>query len=45
MKIYIGDNSITLAGKAWEIRNKLKEYARMYPYIQAWIQDEKASGR
>ena len=45
MKIYIGDNRITLAGKAWEIRSKLKEYARLYPYIQDWIEDQKDASR
>lgn len=37
MKIVIGKNRITLVGKAWEIREKLKEYGRSFQTVQQWI--------
>ncbi|MFY4775892.1 Z-ring formation inhibitor MciZ [Metabacillus sp. RGM 3146] len=37
MKIYRMDKRIILVGKAWEIREKLKEYARQYATLQKWL--------
>ncbi|MCD7033278.1 Z-ring formation inhibitor MciZ [Metabacillus sp. GX 13764] len=39
MKICRFENRIVLVGKAWEIRAKLKEYARQYALLQDWIND------
>ncbi|MEH7236944.1 Z-ring formation inhibitor MciZ [Bacillus sp. JJ1562] len=41
MKIVIGENRVTLVGKAWEIRVKLKEYSRSYQTVQEWINQGK----
>ncbi|MFT4413262.1 Z-ring formation inhibitor MciZ [Fredinandcohnia humi] len=41
MKIVIRPNSITMVGKAWEIRAKLKEYSRSFETIQQWIDNGK----
>jgi hypothetical protein len=43
MKIYITHNGITLVGKAWEIRAKLKEYSRQFETVQEWIQSSESS--
>lgn len=37
MKIYVHDNGITLAGKAWEIKQKLKEYGKEHEFVKDWI--------
>ncbi|MGM0834844.1 MAG: Z-ring formation inhibitor MciZ [Bacillota bacterium] len=37
MQIYVRPNSIVLVGKAWEIRSKLREYAKKYGTVQEWI--------
>ncbi|MBO1578984.1 MULTISPECIES: Z-ring formation inhibitor MciZ [Bacillus] len=37
MKVYILPNRITLVGKAWQIRNKLKQYGKEYATVQDWI--------
>lgn len=39
MKLYVHEKGITMAGKAWEIREKLKEYNQHYYYLQEWIQN------
>ncbi|MFD1777237.1 Z-ring formation inhibitor MciZ [Fredinandcohnia salidurans] len=41
MKIVIGENRVALVGKAWEIREKLKEYSRSYRTVQEWIDQGK----
>ncbi|MFS0863465.1 Z-ring formation inhibitor MciZ [Fredinandcohnia sp. 179-A 10B2 NHS] len=43
MKIVIRENSITMVGKAWEIRAKLKEYSRKFKTVQQWIESGKES--
>ncbi len=43
MKIYITHNGITLVGKAWEIRAKLKEYSKQFDTVQEWIQSSEMS--
>lgn len=37
MQIHIETNKIILVGKAWEIREKLKEYSRTYHTVSQWI--------
>jgi hypothetical protein len=37
MKIYIHENGIVLAGKAWEVRAKLKESMIRYKYVEDWV--------
>lgn len=41
VKIYRHDQGITLVGKAWEIRAKLKEYGNIYSTVNEWVQNEK----
>lgn len=38
MKLYVHEKGIILVGKAWEIREKLKEYQQYYDELQEWIQ-------
>ncbi|MBJ8080012.1 MULTISPECIES: Z-ring formation inhibitor MciZ [Bacillus cereus group] len=37
MKVYILPNRVTLVGKAWQIRHKLKQYSKEYTTVQEWI--------
>jgi hypothetical protein len=37
MKVYIGKTHLLITGKAWEVRQKLKEYSCHYTYIQEWL--------
>ncbi|WP_409301512.1 Z-ring formation inhibitor MciZ [Peribacillus sp. SCS-155] len=37
MKVYVLDNGFVMAGKAWEIRNKLRELKNKYGYVSEWI--------
>lgn len=41
VKIYRHDQGITLVGKAWEIKAKLREYGRIYSTVNEWVQNEK----
>ncbi|WP_088102359.1 Z-ring formation inhibitor MciZ [Alkalihalobacillus urbisdiaboli] len=36
MKIYVHQKGIILAGKAWEIKAKLKEAMRSYHHVEDW---------
>ncbi|TYR82517.1 Z-ring formation inhibitor MciZ [Priestia megaterium] len=36
MKVYVDDKQIILVGKAWEIRQKLREYSHQFEYVQQW---------
>lgn len=38
MKIYVLEKGIVFAGKAWEIKRKLKE-SQQYEYVRDWIAD------
>lgn len=38
MKIYVHSKGIVFAGKAWEVRAKIKEYSRKYYFLKDWIQ-------
>lgn len=37
MNIYVHEKGIILTGKAWEIREKLKEYANHFEYVTDWV--------
>ena len=37
MKIYVHEKGVTLVGKAWEIRAKLKEYSKDYYLLKDWV--------
>jgi len=45
MKIYVHDHGITLAGKAWEIKRKLKEYSRQHKLVKDWVYTVNKSAR
>lgn len=42
MKVYILPNRVTLVGKAWQIRHKLKQYSKEYTTVQEWITANKS---
>ena len=37
MKIIVHPKGILLSGKAWEVKEKLKEYSKQYEYLEEWI--------
>ncbi|MGM9925931.1 MAG: Z-ring formation inhibitor MciZ [Bacillus sp. (in: firmicutes)] len=37
MHIQVEENKIILVGKAWEIKEKLKEYSTTFHSVQHWI--------
>ncbi|WP_423407296.1 Z-ring formation inhibitor MciZ [Heyndrickxia sp. MSNUG] len=37
MKIYIHNHGVTLTGKAWEIKRKLKEYSVQHKLVKDWV--------
>lgn len=39
MKIYMHEKGFIMVGKAWEIREKLKQYKQNYIFLKDWIQD------
>lgn len=39
MKLYVHDKGVILVGKAWEIRQKLKEYNQHYHLLYDWVQN------
>lgn len=41
MKIYVHDKGVILSGKAWEIRQKLKEYGKDYQLVSDWVENTK----
>ncbi|WP_409289091.1 Z-ring formation inhibitor MciZ [Peribacillus sp. SCS-37] len=45
MKVYVTNKSITLAGKSWEIRRKLAEYAAQHATLADWISSVQGSAR
>ncbi|MEH7441780.1 Z-ring formation inhibitor MciZ [Bacillus sp. JJ1122] len=45
MKIYVHDHGITLAGKAWEIKRKLKEYSKQHTLVKDWVNTVKNNAR
>ncbi|WP_261129252.1 Z-ring formation inhibitor MciZ [Bacillus sp. Marseille-Q3570] len=38
MKVYLETNSVTLVGKAWQVRYLLKKYMQEYETVQDWIE-------
>lgn len=38
MKIYVYNNGFMMAGKAWEIKKKLKEYSSQYKLVKDWTE-------
>lgn len=38
MNIYVHEKGIVLTGKAWEIRQKLKEYSDHFQYVTDWVE-------
>ena len=45
MKIYVHNNGITLAGKAWEIKRTLNEYSKEHKLVKDWISTVNKSAR
>jgi hypothetical protein len=45
MKIHLHNQGIYMAGKAWEIQRKLKEYSKHYDNVADWIADERVGKR
>ncbi|MEH7124387.1 Z-ring formation inhibitor MciZ [Bacillus sp. JJ1532] len=43
MKIYVHEKGVILVGKAWEIREKLKDYSKEYRLIKEWVELKKTS--
>ncbi|GGE54265.1 Z-ring formation inhibitor MciZ [Priestia taiwanensis] len=41
MKIYLFEKSMTLVGKAWEIKLALKEYGKQHTTVQALLNTKK----
>ncbi|MGM0899973.1 Z-ring formation inhibitor MciZ [Mesobacillus maritimus] len=38
MKVYVYENGFMMAGKAWEIKQKLKDYGKEYVLVKDWIE-------
>jgi hypothetical protein len=38
MNIYVHEKGIVLTGKAWEIREMLKEYAKSFYFVTDWVE-------
>lgn len=45
MKIYVHDNGVTLVGKAWEIKRKLREYRQEHILVKDWIKTVNKTAR
>jgi Mother cell inhibitor of FtsZ len=39
MKMYVLEKGIIFSGKAWEIKQKLKEMQHQHTYVNDWITD------
>jgi hypothetical protein len=39
MKIFVHDHGVIIFGKAWEIREKLKEYGKHYQFLSDWVEN------
>jgi hypothetical protein len=37
MKVYVHAKSVILVGKAWEIRQKLREFQKQYKTLKEWV--------
>ncbi|MBN8200366.1 MULTISPECIES: Z-ring formation inhibitor MciZ [Bacillaceae] len=40
MKVYVHNRGIILTGKAWEVREKLKQYSRQYVLVKDWVESQ-----
>ncbi|MBU8731411.1 MULTISPECIES: Z-ring formation inhibitor MciZ [Cytobacillus] len=40
MKVYVHKRGIILTGKAWEVREKLKQYSRQYVLVKDWVESQ-----
>ncbi|RBP89510.1 uncharacterized protein DUF3936 [Cytobacillus firmus] len=40
MKVYVHSRGIILTGKAWEVREKLKQYSRQYVLVKDWVESQ-----
>lgn len=38
MKVYLQPNSVTLVGKAWQVKYMLRKYMQEYTTVQEWIE-------
>ncbi|WP_227935071.1 Z-ring formation inhibitor MciZ [Alkalihalobacillus deserti] len=38
MKIYVHDQGIILAGKAWEVKAKLKQAKKSFDLVEDWVE-------
>jgi Mother cell inhibitor of FtsZ len=41
MKVYLFEKSMTMVGKAWEIKHLLNEYRKQYITVQELLQAQK----
>jgi hypothetical protein len=41
VKIFLHDKGILCTGKAWQIRQLLKQYQKNYKYVIEWVEDGK----
>ncbi|SDP90016.1 Protein of unknown function [Litchfieldia salsa] len=42
MKIYVLEKGLTMVGKPWEIRQKLKEYSKEFDTVEEWLNANQA---
>ncbi|MCS0672327.1 Z-ring formation inhibitor MciZ [Cytobacillus firmus] len=40
MKVYVHNRGIIMTGKAWEVREKLKQYSRQYVLVKDWVESQ-----
>jgi hypothetical protein len=43
MKIYVMEKGLTMVGKPWEIKQKLKEYSNQFETVEQWINSTQAT--
>ncbi|MBY0122512.1 Z-ring formation inhibitor MciZ [Bacillus sp. S/N-304-OC-R1] len=43
MKIHVHERGVLLVGKAWEIRQKLKEYSKEYQLVKDWVEMKRST--
>ncbi|GLB58075.1 Z-ring formation inhibitor MciZ [Cytobacillus sp. NCCP-133] len=41
MKVYVHTKGIILTGRAWEVREKLKQYSKQFVYVKDWVDSNK----
>jgi DNA helicase HerA-like ATPase len=37
MKVYMKENGVTIVGKAWQVRNILKQYMKQFETVEEWV--------